>query len=869
MVRILTVCLLIAPSVVFGMRSLDEADSEKTPKELVGEAFQLLSTDASAAARRAIELLESDIEFQPKRIATLSWIAGSGLTISGEPREAMGYLDRAEATFQEYQEKSMVLWVMRYKAAAHSELYEFEKGKAAAQRGLKLARETGASTFFRARLFNELGNNHLGAGEFSEAAKAYTQGLKLAGPRNGQLRDVLLTNMSRLLTKLSMGEDAVDTLQAVLKQAQEYGRPQICVVAHLNLGLAWSLSKPETAEQEFRLAISESNGRFPLEEARAGLELGELLRKRGQYQAAKTVLTCALQQWEQIGNESQEARAREILERLEAPTTIQDLRLQLEVATRAENLSRQQQVLEEIMALAKEAGDMQAELEAARALNQVQAILWQNSVDDMASARAEMNHLSTVRKLYDARIQQHAQQQKLNAQNSKLIQLAAGIGIAGLLAFFCYRIAQSRAKALTELKTAQAQIRQQEQVQAAIERSLLEKQKEDSVAAMARGVAHDFNNLLTGISALAELGEFADDESQKNQNFHEISGVVDQAAALTAQLSQYVGYRTGTSQSCCVTDVVATGSGMLKALTRGEQELLVDTSDENLLVLLSSSELSQVLVNLVMNSVEASAPGNRIRITTSRLELSEADFKQMHTGSGTTEGAFCCLKVADNGHGISDEMKQRIFDPYVSSRTMGRGLGLSTVLGIVRKAQGAIQVESDSGGTAIMVCLPEASEEEAAAVGSPLDHETSRRICTALYVDDDDLVRTTSVAAFENQGLRILSAANSEEAEHILLKEGARIECLVTDYSMPPGESGAWLAKRAQELIPGIPVILCTGFVDDIAVDDDRFAQVMSKPYEAVQLADEIRREVTRVLHEAEDTDEDETLEDTESLEVA
>ena len=76
-------------------------------------------------------------------------------------------------------------------------------------------------------------------------------------------------------------------------------------------------------------------------------------------------------------------------------------------------------------------------------------------------------------------------------------------------------------------------------------------------------------------------------------------------------------------------------------------------------------------------------------------------------------------------------------------------------------------------------------------------------------------------------------------------------------------------AKRAQELIPGIPVILCTGFVDDIAVDDDRFAQVMSKPYEAVQLADEIRREVTRVLHEAEDTDEDETLEDTESLEVA
>lgn len=226
MVRILTVCLLIAPSVVFGMRSLDEADSEKTPKELVGEAFQLLSTDGSAAARRAIELLESDIEFQPKRIATLSWIAGSGLTISGEPREAMGYLDRAEATFQEYQEKSMVLWVMRDKAAAHSDLYEFEKGKAAAQRGLKLARETGASTFFRARLFNELGNNHLGAGEFSEAAKAYTQGLKLAGPRNGQLRDVLLTNMSRLLTKLSMGEDAVDTLQAVLKQAQEYGRPQ-------------------------------------------------------------------------------------------------------------------------------------------------------------------------------------------------------------------------------------------------------------------------------------------------------------------------------------------------------------------------------------------------------------------------------------------------------------------------------------------------------------------------------------------------------------------------------------------------------------------------------------------------------------------
>ena len=130
------------------MRSLDEADSEKTPKELVGEAFQLLSTDASAAARRAIELLESDIEFQPKRIATLSWIAGSGLTISGEPREAMGYLDRAEATFQEYHEKSMVLWVMRYKAAAHSELYEFEKGKAAAQRGLKLARETGPAHSF-------------------------------------------------------------------------------------------------------------------------------------------------------------------------------------------------------------------------------------------------------------------------------------------------------------------------------------------------------------------------------------------------------------------------------------------------------------------------------------------------------------------------------------------------------------------------------------------------------------------------------------------------------------------------------------------------------------------------------------------------
>ena len=824
----------------------DEADSARTPKQLVTEAFDMLNKDGAAAAERAVQLLESKTKFQPQQIATLSWVAGTGYAIAGQHRPAIDYLEQAEQIYDQHEAKSMVVWVLRYKAAAHCEINEFEKGKQAATRGLTLAQETGASSLLRARLLNELGNNHLGAREYSKAADAWTQGLKIVGNRNRQLKDVLLTNVSHLLTQLSLEEEAVPILQTVLRHSLEYGHPEICVNAHHNLGLTWRLSRPADAEQEFRFAIAKSEGRFPLIDARSYMELGELLRNRGLFSDAKECFVKGRQLWEQAGNVQQIARAEELLERLEKPFTIEQLQIQLAIAEKANNLPRQQQVLSEIEELANRSGDKDALIETMKKRREVERLTLKNSRDNLVRTLGEMEHLKTAQELDTIRLKQQRQEQELRDKNARLTVLGIGIGVAILLAALCFRIARSRTEALSELSVAQAQIRQQEQVQAAIERRLIEKQKEESVTAMARGVAHDFNNLLTGISALAELGVFTEDESKKNENFREISGVVGQAAALTAQLSQYVGHRTGDTQNCCVTQVVTTGSGMLKALTRGETDLIVESTTERLPVLLSGSELSQILVNLVMNSVEACSAGGNIRVTTARRELTEPQLERLQTGSATSAGRFCCLSVADSGSGISNDMRKQIFDPYVSSKSVGRGLGLSTVLGIVRKARGAIEVESDSHGTAINVYLPEASEAEITAAVTRQNTETSAGICTALFVDDDDLVRSTSCAALQNQGLRILHAANAAEAEQILLTEGRQIECLVTDFSMPPGETGAWLAARAQKIVRGLPVILCTGFVDDIAPDDPRFVRVISKPFEASQLAAEIRREVAR-----------------------
>jgi len=374
-----------------------------------------------------------------------------------------------------------------------------------------------------------------------------------------------------------------------------------------------------------------------------------------------------------------------------------------------------------------------------------------------------------------------------------------------------------------------------------LEKQLLQSQKMEAVGRLAGGIAHDFNNLLgviLGHSDILDQHTGANDRLRKS--VEATRHAAQQAAALTAQL---LGFSRKQVIEPRVMDLNASVLEIEKMLHRliGEDIELVIRLDRNLgYVKADPGQLSQVLMNLALNSRDAMPSGGKLAIETAHVELDDT-YARQHLGART--GPFIMLAVSDTGVGMDAETLSHIFEPFFTTKETGKGtgLGLSMVYGIVKQSNGYIMAYSEPDrGTTFKIYFP--STEESLPV-----HQKEMEIVggteTILVVEDEPALRELTCTLLEDSGYTVLESSAVEDAIRTAKDMQRKIDLLLTDVVMPRLD-GRELASQLAALRPNLKVLYMSGYTDDVIAHRGVLAQGMllvQKPFTRNKLLQKVR----------------------------
>lgn len=376
-----------------------------------------------------------------------------------------------------------------------------------------------------------------------------------------------------------------------------------------------------------------------------------------------------------------------------------------------------------------------------------------------------------------------------------------------------------------------------------LEQEMVYAQKMESLGVLAGGIAHDFNNLLTVILGNVCLIQHSSDTGKHDpQCLSHIEMAATRAAELTQQMLAYAG--RGSFHVChlSLSNLANEMSSLLAASVPKTTHLVFDLAEDLPAIKADATQLRQVIMNLVLNGSESlNGQTGFVTISTSVVDLHEGDFCNRVVSFSETETTFVQLQVSDNGVGMDASTIERIFDPFFSTKFSGRGLGLSTVLGIVRAHKGCIRVSASPGkGTRFDILLPISSQPEVLDSdddNTPLLERGQGRV---LVVDDELTVLNLVCRTLEIAGLATIPFSDPAEALQFITENPLSFDCVITDMTMP-ALSGDELARRIRALHSDIPIVLCSGFNFNLPDADETLSAVtafLKKPFSNVQLVD-------------------------------
>ena len=385
----------------------------------------------------------------------------------------------------------------------------------------------------------------------------------------------------------------------------------------------------------------------------------------------------------------------------------------------------------------------------------------------------------------------------------------------------------------------QADISEKKQIEQQLRRS----QKMDALGKLTGGIAHDYNNMLNVILGYTELLEMvlSDESDAKAIEFlKEIQHATYRGASLTKKLLAFSRQESAEPESVDVNQLLLDAQNMLKKTLTARINLAYQLADSIWPVYLDKGDLEDAVLNMCINAMHAMPEGGDLTITTFNRTLLDDEAVVINLPAGE----YVQLSISDNGCGINEDVLNQIFDPFFTTKgELGTGLGLTQVYGFIKRAKGAITIDSSlNQGTYILIYFPRDNSkvEMRNVILDEVSEQTGTE--TILVVDDEKAICALSKNLLASKGYNVLVAESGEAALKIL--ETNEVDLMVSDVIMP-NMDGYKLAAKVREKYPQIKIQLVSGFDDDrkrTEEDEILYKYLLHKPYTAANLFDAVRK---------------------------
>jgi PAS domain S-box-containing protein len=408
---------------------------------------------------------------------------------------------------------------------------------------------------------------------------------------------------------------------------------------------------------------------------------------------------------------------------------------------------------------------------------------------------------------------------------------------------------QGRRIALAGISTDITERKQAEAERDKLQSQLLQAQKMESVGRLAGGVAHDFNNMLGVILGHTELALLQIEENHHLQaDLTEIQKAATRSADLVKKLLAFARKQTISPKQIDLNDTVERMLNMLRRLIGEDIDLVWQPDGHLWQVKMDPSQIDQILANLCVNARDAISGVGKLTIETGKKTFDEAYCKEH---SGFIPGDFVLLAVSDNGCGMDKDTLDNLYEPFFTTKEVGKGtgLGLATVYGIVKQNNGFINVYSETGqGSTFKIYLPRLAADEDEDKAVPEKKAAAGGSETILLVEDEPSILRMTRMMLERKGYSVLSAATPAEAVEKAKNHSGDIDLLMTDVVMPE-MNGRDLAGQIIALYPYIRLLFMSGYTANViahhGVLDDGVAFIQ-KPFSMADMTTKVREVLDR-----------------------
>jgi PAS domain S-box-containing protein len=379
------------------------------------------------------------------------------------------------------------------------------------------------------------------------------------------------------------------------------------------------------------------------------------------------------------------------------------------------------------------------------------------------------------------------------------------------------------------------------------ERALQQAQKMEAIGQLTGGIAHDFNNLLSVIIGNLELLEPRLGSSDDLELLNDAQEAADLGARLTGRLLAFARRSILEPQIVDLNQLVLGLTDMLRRTLEENVDLSTVLSGDLWRTRSDPAQIESAIINLAVNARDAMPDGGRLILETRNAEYTELDVAEE---AGLKPGHYVQLSVTDTGTGMSPEIRERVLEPFFTTKQAGHGtgLGLSMVYGFARQSGGDVTIYSEEGkGSTVNIYLPRSMEEAdvarpAARASTEIHAGQGERI---LVVEDDSRVRLLTIRRLRSLGYDVVEASNGPDALAAFERDPA-IDLVFSDLVMPGGLSGYELCLQIGRLRPGVRMLLTSGYAEELVQGNMPAGQnirVLRKPYRTADLA-RILREV-------------------------